>query len=181
MSNISNRSSRTLSVVGFSVLATFFGVGVTWIVVMILASISKRLGDQIFAGSMPMLILFAGGALGLVAGLVVSIRAARSGSKTEQRIRKRYVGRGGRVQIYFGAPMFVIAACTPLLDLLSRRFGDRTAIYSYFGFILVVVLVSLFLYERIPARFIVPIGIIGWLLVVLGGIGVCLYMLRQPM
>ena len=177
MNNIPNKSSWILSVVGFSVLAAFCGVGVAWIVVGILANAFKSHGDQLVAGCMPTLI--AGGVLGFVAGLVVSIRAAKSDPKTEQKIEKKYIGKGGRVQIYFGAPMFVIAACTPILERLSHILGNRIAIYVYLGFALAIIAVSLFLYDRIPERFIIPVGIIGWLLVVVLAFGLCFYMMRQ--
>ena len=179
MSNTSNKSSRILSVVGFSVLATFFGVGVAWLVVGVLAVIFKQHGDQLVAGSMP--ILIAGGTLGFLVGLVISVRVAKADPETERKIEKRYVGRRGRVQIYFGAPLFIVAASTPLLEMLSHRFGDRIAIYSYFAFFLLAIAVSLFLYDRIPERFIVPIGIIGWLLIVLLAVGFSFYMMHQPM
>jgi hypothetical protein len=179
MSNTSNKSARILSVVGFSVLSTFFGVGVAWLVVGILAALFKQHGDQLIAGSMP--ILVAGGALGFLVGLVISVRVAKADQETEQKIEKKYVGRRGRMQIYFGAPLFVVAASTPLLDTLSHHFGDRIAIYSYFGFFLTVIAMSLFLYNRVPERFIIPIGIVGWLLIVLFAVGFSVYMMRQPM
>jgi hypothetical protein len=81
------------------------------------------------------------------------------------------VGRRGRLTIYLGAQIFIFAAFTPVVGTLSKRFGDHADIYSCLAFLLVVVAVSLFLYDRIPERFIVPIGIIGWLLTVLLAIG----------
>lgn len=173
-----NKSSRILSVVGFSILAAFVGVGIAWLVVGILAAIFKWPGDQIFAGSIP--ILIAGGAFGLVVGLVVSFRVARSDPETEQKLEKRCVGRRGRLQIYLGAPLFVVNAATPLLDVLSHHYGDRIAIYGFFGFFLAVMAVSLFLYDRIPEKFIIPIGIVGWLLIVLLAVGFSFYMMHQP-
>jgi hypothetical protein len=91
MNIVPNRSSRILSIVGFSILAAFFGVGIAWLAVGILATIFKQHGDQLVAGSMP--ILIAGGVLSFIVGLVVSVRIAKSDPKTEQRIEKRYVGR----------------------------------------------------------------------------------------
>jgi hypothetical protein len=173
MNDVPNKLSRILSVVGFSILAVFFGVGVAWLAVGILVSIFNRHGDQLITGCMP--ILVAGGVLGFVAGLVVSLREARSDPKTEQKIVKRFMGKSGRETIYLGVPMLVIAACAPLLEPLSHHFGDRIAIYSYYGFALVVIAVSLLLYDRIPERFIISVGVIGWLLFVLMTFGFWYY------
>lgn len=171
--------SLLLRITGFSVLATFCGVGIAWIAVGTLANLFKDQGDRIVTGSMPVLIL--GGVLGLVAGIIVSVRVARAKLKTRRKIDRSYIGRGGRVRIYFGAPLLLMGTAVPLLDLLSRHFGNQIAIYGYFGLCLAIVAASLFLYDRIPARFIIPIGITGWLLLVLSAFGFSLYMMHRPM
>lgn len=176
MNNAPNISSRVLSFVGFSVLCAFFGVGVVWILIGIFAATFKQNGDPLIAGSLPMLI--AGGVIGLAMGLVVSIKTARLNKKTAQKIEKRFLGRGDRLRIYFGAPLFVIAAGMPLFERLSHRFGDSIAIYISLGLALGVLAFSLFVYDRIPARFIIPVGVIGWLLIVLGAFGFCFYTMR---
>jgi hypothetical protein len=132
MSTTPNKSTRILPIVGFSVLAAFCGVGVTWLPVSILAILFKHHREQIVAGCMP--ILIAGGVLGFVADMVVSTRVARSDPKTEQEIERRYVGSNGRLKIYFGAPLFVFAASGALVDLLSRHLSNRVTAYTYFGF-----------------------------------------------
>jgi hypothetical protein len=179
MNSVSNKGSRTLSAVGFSVLSAFFGVGVAWLAVGILAKIFKQRFDQIVDASMPLLIV--GGVLGLIVGLVVSVRMAKLSPMSQRRIEKEYVGRRGRLRIYAGAPLFIVGAFAPVLEILSNRFGDRIAIYSYFVFILLIIAASLFLYDRIPNRFIIPIGIIGWLLVVLLAVALSFSITRQPM
>jgi hypothetical protein len=163
----------------FLFLTAFFGVSVAWIGVLIFQAIVDRKGDNIIAGCEP--ILAAGGVIGLVSGLIVSMRAAKSDTKTRQKIGKRFVGRGGQMQIYFGAPMFIVAVGTPLiLGRLTHTLGDRGAAYVWLGFIAVVLVASYIIRDHIPERFIIPIGIIGWLLVVLGAIGLCIYMMHQP-
>jgi uncharacterized membrane protein len=161
--------------VGFSVLCAFFGVGVAWIPIGILAKTFKPHSDRFVSEIMP--ILIAGGVIGLVAGLIISIRMARLDKKTAQKIEKKFLGRGDQLRIYFGAPLFVICACLPVFERLSHRFGDNIAIYISLGLIGVLAF-SLFLYDRIPARFIIPVGIIGWLLIVLAAFGFCFYTIR---
>jgi hypothetical protein len=85
------------------------------------------------------------------------------------------------MQIYSGAPMFIVAVGTPLiLGRLTHILGDRGAAYVWLGFVAVVLVVSYIIRDHIPERFIIPIGIIGWLLVILGGAGLCVYMMHQP-
>jgi hypothetical protein len=179
VNNDPDKLSRILSGVGFSILTAFFGVSIAWIGVLILQVVFDSHGDSIIAGCEP--ILTAGGVIGLVSGLIVSMRVAKSDPKTRQKIEKRFVGRGGQMQIYFGAPAFIVAVGTPLiLGRLTHTLGDNGAAYVWLGFIAVVLVVSLIIREHIPERFIIPIGIIGWLLIVLGAFGLCIYMMHQP-
>jgi hypothetical protein len=174
-----DKSSRILSAVGFSILSAFFGVGIGWVIAIILQVVFDSHGDSIIAGCEP--ILAAGGVVGLVIGLVVSVRVAKSDPKTKRKVQKRFVGRGSRMQIYFGVPAFIVAFGSPLiLSRLTHILGDRGAAYVWLGFVAVVLVVSYIIRDHIPERFIIPIGIIGWLLVVLGAIGLCAYMMHQP-
>src|SRR5579862_5468283 len=99
MSDTHNKPSRILSMVGFSILAALFGVGVAWIFVCILVFIFRHHSEQIFTHYMP--IFIAGGTLGLVVGIVVSVRVAKSDPQTRHYIVERYVGGRGRMAIYF--------------------------------------------------------------------------------
>jgi len=165
--------------VGFSVLSAFFGVGVAWIGVMILAAIFKSQDDSIIAGCLPM--LAAGGAGGLVTGLIVSVRVAKSAAQTRRKVQKRFVGRGAQMQIYSGVPVFIVAIGTSLLlGRLAPILGDRVAAYVWLGFVAVVLVLSFIMRDHIPERLLIPIGIIGWLLLILGAIRLCIYMLHQP-
>jgi hypothetical protein len=176
MSNIPNKSPRILSIVGFSVLTTFFAVGVAWIVILILASTFRSYGDRLITGSEP--ILIACGAAGFVIGLVISMRVAEP---IGQKLEKRFVGRGGRMQIFMGAPMFILVIGWPLLfDRLTHILSDSVAAYVSLGFVAVVLVGSIVIHDRIPEKLLVPIGIAGWLLVVLAAFGLCIYMMRQP-
>jgi len=176
MSDTSNKSFQILSIIGFSVLSALCGIGVAWILVCIAKRLFEQDANPIVNDCMP--VLMAGGVVGLVAGLVVAVRVARLDPQNKQSVVRKYVGRRGRIRIYGGAPLFVVFACSPVVNLLSRHFGDRVAIWCYFGFFLAVVGVSLFLYDRIPARFIIPIGITGRLLIVLLAVVFFIYTMR---
>jgi hypothetical protein len=166
MTNIFNKSSRILSALGFSVLSTFCGMGVGWVATAIFAIIFKQRAERLLSECIPMVIV--GGALGLIIGFVVSFRVAKLDATSCQKIEKKYVGWFGRLKIYRGAPLFVWASFVSLLGrTLTDRFGDRITIYICLGFLLMMTALSLFLYDRIPRKFIIPIGIIGWLLMVL--------------
>jgi len=154
--------SRILSIVGFSILSGLFGLGVTWLVV---AFLFVRNNDERLTKIMPLLL--AGGVIGLIVGIFVSLRVAKADSKTEKAIEDKYVGFWGRVKIYLGAPVFIMAATgvlTPAEKLLTRALGDNVATYVTLGIILVVIAMSLVLYDHTPKNLIVPIGVIGWLL-----------------
>jgi len=146
---------------------------------MILAAMFKSHGDSIIAGCLP--ILAAGGAVGLVTGLIVSVRVAKSAAQTRRKVQERFIGRRAQMQIYSGVPVFIVAIGTPLLlGRLAPILGDRVAAYVWLGFVAVVLVLSFIIRDHIPERLLIPIGIIGWLMLVLAAIGLCIYMLHQP-
>ena len=67
------------------------------------------------------------------------------------------------MRIYFGAPLFLFL----LLMLCFARFENHvgtkaeTVAYAMLGVLLAIVAISLFLYDRIPPKFIIPIGVTG--------------------
>lgn len=183
MNQFLNKVSSVLRIFGFSILSAFFGVGVAWILVAIAARISRNHGIQILTGSMPILLL--GGVVGFITGLVISLRVAKASLKTKAKIEEKYVsGRGGRARIYntlpiyFGGPMLIIAISIPLIDRLTPILGIRSAVYVHLGFVLAILATSLFVYDRIPKKLIIPIGIIGWLLTLLLAVCFAFYTLR---
>lgn len=158
-------TQSALSIGGFAVLAGLAGFGLTWLVVGFWAiHIYKNIDDQfVFAAkSMPMLI--AGGIIGFIVGLVVSLKVARADPKTKEEIERKYVGLGGRLQIFLGAPVFVMALFVRFFERLLDKAGGSIGTYVALGIILVMVAVSLVLYDRIPAKLVIPIGVIGWML-----------------
>jgi len=163
-------AGRFFYVGAFAILAGFCGVGLTWIVVGLLANtIFKNNADKFVSESMP--VLTGGWVVGFIVGLVVSLFVARTEAKTEKEIEKKYIGSGGRGKIYLGAPLFVIAALSLLFERLAQIVGEKAVAYVALGIALIIVAMSLVLYNRIPERFIIPVGIIGWLLIVLLAFG----------
>jgi len=156
---------RILSVGGFSVLAGFCAFGLSWLVILIIAGIHfKTLGEKIDFWAKCMPILKAGGIVGFFIGLVISLKTAKAGPKAIAESKIKYIGFRGRIRIYMGAPIFVIALIAPFFESLLNKLGTETGVYVALGIALAIVAVSLFLYERVPAKYIVPTGIVGWLL-----------------
>ena len=159
-------ASRILSIVGFTVLAGLCGFGTTWLVIGFLAKgIFKTVDNQFDFAAKSMPILIAGGIIGFIIGLVVSLKVAKADPKTEEEVEKKYIGQTGRMKIYMGAPVFVIVVIDGLFfESFLNTFGSAIGACIGLGIALAIIAVSLFLYDLIPEKFIIPIGIIGWLL-----------------
>ena len=167
---------QILSIGGFSVLAGFFGFGLTWLVVGITGAVRFKTSNQIFdfaAKSFPMLI--AGGIVGSIIGFVYALKTASAGPKATVKFERKYVGSGGRIRIYMGLPLLVTVLLTPVFGRLPRLVGEKYFIYVVLGIVLAVVALSLFLYDRIPQRWVMPIGIIGWLLTLALAVWYCFF------
>jgi hypothetical protein len=110
-------------------------------------------------------IFIIGGVVGFIVGLVISLKVANANPKTEEEIERKYVGGAGRMQIYFGAPIFIIAVLGKMFfEKLLNRAGTETGVWVAFGVALVIFMTGLILYEHVPPKFVIPIGIIGWML-----------------
>jgi MFS family permease len=159
-------ASRILSIVGFTVLAGLCGFALPYLVVGYTANHTlKSLDDKINYVVSGMPIFITGGVIGMIVGLVVSIAVAKADPKTKEEIEKKYVGERGRSQVYMGFPIFVIAIIVgPFFEKLLKIFGAAIGAYVGLGIALVIIGISLYLYDRIPAKFITPLGIIGWML-----------------
>lgn len=154
-----------LPIGGFTLLSGLFGVGLVWLVTGLYAKmVFKTIPDQLdFAGkSMPFLIT--GGIIGFIVGFFVSVSVARADPKTEEEIERKYVGPSGCARIYFGAPLFVMALLSQYFERLLDKLGAKMGVYVALGVCLAIVAVSLVLYQRLPPKFVVPIGIMGWML-----------------
>ncbi len=151
----------------FSVLGGFAGAGFAWIIVVAAAGNSSRSrGNELVAGSIPLLQL--GGALGFVAGFMFAWflfknRPARAQAEVEQ----KYIGNRGRWRIYAGFPMFFVALITMLgYQTLEDQVGVRSALYIGVLVLMVIVGISLYLADRIPRSLLIPVGLLGWMLLI---------------
>lgn len=166
MGNHGKQFLRIIPAVGFAVLSALSGIGFASIVVGILANQKPRsAADELVAGSLPTLAL--GGALGFVAGVVVSIAVLKQNAARDANIEERYVGAGGRLKIYFGVPVLILVLLFPLLRSLGRLVGQNADVYVILGVVLVVVALSLMLYDHIPPRLVIPLSVVAWMLALL--------------
>ena len=161
-------ATRILSVLGFSVLSGLCGVGLTSVVLGIFANHNPHFsgnGDRIGFLADSATIFAIGGVVGFIVGLVISLKVANANPKIEEEIERKYVGGAGRMQIYFGAPIFIIAVLGKMFfEKLLNRAGTETGVWVAFGVALVIFMTGLILYEHVPPKFVIPIGIIGWML-----------------
>jgi len=158
-----NRLSRFLSAIGFLALSCLCGVGVSWILVAILW---VRNDDARLTRVMPALVI--GGIIGLIAGAIAIRQVARKGLKTRAAIDDRYVGARGRGRIYSGIPvLFVIVFGVFFFEPLLGKLGTTTGTWTAFGIFLGIVTICLVVEEHIPKRWLLPLGVIGWLLTLL--------------
>jgi hypothetical protein len=74
------------------------------------------------------------------------------------------VGSGGRFMIFSGAGMVFIALSMYLLKPLERVAGEKALPYVIVGMVMVNVVLVMYFYARCPKKFIIPIGVTGWLI-----------------
>lgn len=159
-------------------------MGVTWLVAATCLAILRHNQNLFLSGLMP--VLFTGGALGFMIGLVLSLRITGVSPKIRHPVEQRYptennrVQAYDRVQIYFGAPLLVIIVSLSFLQYWTQLLDNQLGAYAFIGLFMLIVTVSLLLYHHIPPRFILPIGIIGWLLTLVLALGFLFYTLRSP-
>lgn len=159
-----------LSFLGMIVLTTLFGMGASWLIFCIgfifLSLFVNRSGQDIIFSHV-MAILELGAALGFVAGILIAASIVKANPETKARLESKFVTRDS-VTIYSGAPMFVTVFLGQWFERLPRLVGESALPYVALGIFLAIVAISLFLYDYIPRRLVIPIGILGWLLTVAG-------------
>jgi len=169
-----NRASRILSAIGFLFLSFFCGIGVAWLLAAVLY---VRTIDDL-THIMPFLI--AGGLAGFIAGGCAVWRTARSDLKTKAKIDERYVGDGGRFRIYLGAPLSIFAFFLMFLfEPLLNKLGTVAGAWTAWGIFVVIAALGFAAYDRVPKRWLVPLGVIGWLLTVASLVGQAVYRLHR--
>jgi hypothetical protein len=133
----------------------------------------KIRGIEFLAGSIPLLTL--GGAIGLVAAFLFGLFLFKDRPALAQaEVEKKYIGRGGLWRIYIGCPMFFFVVLLMTMgEKLARIVGERALPYVSLLVFMVIVGISLYLYDRVPRSLILPIGLLGWMLLIGFGCWYC--------
>lgn len=155
---------RIFFALAFAVLSGLCGMGLAWLVVGTVASqMTSEKGIALVASSFSMLLV--GGILGSFAGLIGFLVVVKPDKKSQEEAERKYVGPGGRMRIFIGAPfsLFIVLSIASF-DRLGQMFGTKTAVYILFGVFLAMVFASMILFDRIPSKYVIPIGIAGWTL-----------------
>jgi hypothetical protein len=167
MTGLINRFTRVWPAAGFSVLTGLCGAGVAWFITCLFAKFGT-------GGRMtPWLV--AGGIGGIVVGIAISTFVFRSGSRGEEMLEQKFMGEEGREQIYLGVVLSAIIALMPFIGWIGRLVGPRMDIFVDFGAGLGIVALSLVFYDRLPRSFIIPAGVIGWILAVVVAFCFCCF------
>ncbi|HXR03560.1 MAG TPA: hypothetical protein VN836_02500 [Verrucomicrobiae bacterium] len=75
------------------------------------------------------------------------------------------IGPGGRFMIFSGVPGFGVAiVLTCAYDPMEHLVGQDASPYVMVGIIITLYVVSMFLSNYLPKRFVIPVGIVGWAL-----------------
>ena len=82
---------------------------------------------------------------------------------------ERQIGPSVRWIVFWGGPAAIVAVLMCNYEFLVRAVGEKTAPFLGLGIAGVVSIISLLLYDRIPTRLLIRIGIIGWILTLLLG------------
>ena len=71
---------------------------------------------------------------------------------------------GARGMIFFGVSVAILAVLTWIDRSLQHMVSDKTWCYIFLGEAGIATALGLIAYRIIPKRFILPLGIIGWLI-----------------
>ena len=63
---------------------------------------------------------------------------------------------------YSGVPCFFLVLLGPAFEPLARAIGDIAAVWTFLAIFLVIVGISLAIFDRIPRRIILPLGFSAW-------------------
>jgi hypothetical protein len=75
-----------------------------------------------------------------------------------------YLGRSGRWLIFAGLPMMLVAVLFVCFENnLERKVGTRAFPYFLYFTPLVILVAGQLVYEHLPKRLLIPLGVIGWI------------------
>jgi hypothetical protein len=77
--------------------------------------------------------------------------------------RRPQLGVFGRYIIFSGAGMACLAATTFFFESLARLTGERALPYVILVIVGSVILATVILFDAVPRRLIIPVGICGWI------------------
>jgi len=156
-------SRRILYAVALIAFGALAGTGAAWVAIALCAnSLPKAQGNSFIADSLPKLAL--GAIIGAVAGLIAALYVLNAPSAKLNGLEHRFIGGRGTMGIYSGVPILFMVLLFPANEPLAHKFGDTIALCILLGLVSFFAGLSLFFYDRIPRRFIIPIGLLCWLL-----------------
>ena len=77
---------------------------------------------------------------------------------------KHGIGPGGRWLIFAGVPHVSVAATACAQDWLVRVVGEKAFPYVGVGIVGATFVICMVFYHRIPKRFVIPLGMVGWVI-----------------
>ncbi len=151
---------------GFGLLGGFAGGGVGWGLIVLLSGGFRKGGREDWIERSGQIFAIAG-IIGFFAGVSLALFLFRDRSAKEQaRLEKKYIGAGGHWRIFASLPMLCfLPIFWGLFDPLEERIGTSGATWSLLGIFLAVVFINLCIYERLPKKLIIPLGLCGWVII----------------
>jgi hypothetical protein len=160
-SRFGRRAWNVFFIGSFAILGSFSGAGVVSAAAGIFAGdylMNQKLADRIF------LLDALGGMTGLIFGLIISSVVVREEAKTTYSSNEKLIGAGQHWMIFAGIIGPCLAALACAFEPLVQIFGDNVGCYVALGIMMAIFATIMILYDHVPKRFIIPIGIIGWML-----------------
>jgi hypothetical protein len=169
----SENIKSNLSGAALTILGGFTGIGVIWIVAAIIVNTLKIPDDKFLPLTFPLFVV------GWIVGAIVSFFFFRSLFKTDGRTKftqeqkqRKYLGYGGvdadlSWWIFLGIPIPLIIVLVFVLEQFARTVGQKTAVV--FVAIMIISVPVMYFCDRIPRRIILRLGLLGWVLTIVGG------------
>lgn len=72
------------------------------------------------------------------------------------------ISEGGRRGLFFGIPAIGFGILMCKAEVIAHAVGERAYPYVYFGMFILLAVIGMVLYNHVPKRWIIPLGISGW-------------------
>jgi hypothetical protein len=116
-----------------------------------------------------------GGVASFIFGLIIFSFVVRGDAKIKYGTKEKLIGGGQRWMIFSGAIWPLLAVLFCVFEPLDHIFGDSVGSYVALGILMAIFVAAMVLYDRLPNRFIIPVGIVGWILTLIIAIGLVLW------